>query len=104
MVVRLRNQTLSVVTENGAAVADAAPPTQTESISDRVKRLQAEARGLAREHIAALKTALGEVERLAAEVAQGGELYPAGVRELARRLTEECEAKARTIEMLSQRN
>ena len=102
MVVRVRNQTLSVVTENGAAVADAAP--QTESIADRVKRLQAEARGLAREHIAALKTALGEVERLAAEVAGGGELYPAGVRELARRLTEECEAKAQTIAMLSQRN
>ena len=104
MVVRVRNQTLSVVTENGAAVAEAAPSVLTESISERVKRLQAEARGLAREHIQALRTALQEVERLAAEVADGGELYPAGVRELARRLTEECEAKAQTIAMLSQRN
>ncbi len=107
MVVRVRNQTLSVVTENGASVAEppkAAPIPKPESISDRVKRLQAEARGLAREHIEALKAALEDVERLAAEVATGGEAYPAGVRELARRTAEECEAKAQTITMLSQRN
>ncbi len=103
MVVRVRNQTLSVVTENGAAVAEATPPARLESISDRVKRLQAEARSLAREHVLALQAALGEVERLAAEVASGGEAYPAGVRELARRTAEECEAKAQTITMLSQR-
>ena len=103
MVVRVRNQTLSVVTENGAAVAEAPPAVKPESISDRVKRLQAEARGLAREHILALKAALEEVERLAGEVASGGEAYPAGVRELARRTADECEAKAQTITMLSQR-
>lgn len=107
MVVRVRNQTLSVVTENGAAVADpreGLPAILPESISDRVKRLQAEARGLAREHILALKAALEEVERLAAEVAAGGEAYPAGVRDIARRLTEDCEAKGQTITMLTQRS
>jgi len=103
MVVRVRHQTLSVVTENGASVG-AAASAKPESISDRVKRLQAEARGLAREHILALKVALEEVERLAAEVAVGGEAYPAGVRDIARRLTEDCEAKIQTITMLSQRN
>ena len=103
MVVRVRNQTLSVVTENGATVAETPPLAKPESISDRVKRLQAEARSLAREHVLALQAALREVERLADEVASGGEAYPAGVRELARRTAEECEAKTQTITMLSQR-
>lgn len=107
MVVRVRNQTLSVVTENGASVAkprEAALPPKPESISDHVKRLQAEARGLAREHILALKAALEEVERLATEVAAGGESYPAGVRDIARRLSEECGTKGQTITMLTQRS
>ena len=39
----------------------------------------------------------------AAEVAGGGEAYPAGVRELARRLVEDCETKGQTMTMLIQR-
>ena len=56
-----------------------------ESLSARIRALQEEARGLAREHIVALEAALVEVERLAVEIAAGGDAYPAGVRDIARR-------------------
>lgn len=85
---------LSVVATN------AKPETAPESISERVRRLQEEARGLAREHIRALETALAEVTRLSAEVAGGGEAYHVGVRELAARMAEETEAQRQTIEAL----
>lgn len=74
-----------------------------ESLSARIRALQEEARGLAREHIVALEAALVEVERLAAEIAAGGDAYPAGVRDIARRLAEDCELKAQTIEAISGR-
>ena len=74
-----------------------------ESLSTRIRALQEEARGLAREHIVALEAALAEVERLAVEIAAGGDAYPAGVRDIARRLAEDCELKAQTIEAISGR-
>lgn len=76
---------------------------QEEPISDRIRRLQGEARAMAREHVEELEQALDSVHRLAEEVAEGGEAYPVGVRELARRLVEDSEAKAQTIEALLQR-
>lgn len=65
-------------------------PGEPESPADRIRRLQDEARGLAREHIELLAGALTEVSRLAGEIADGGDLYPVGARELSRRLTEEA--------------
>lgn len=89
---------LSVVSAN----IDTLP--RSEALSARVKRLQAEARGLAHEHIAALVTALHEAEALAAEIAQGGEAYPAGVRDIARRLADDVEMKVASIEAISSRH
>ncbi len=86
---------LSVVSDN---VVGALP--RSEALSMRVRRLQAEAKGLAREHVAALVAALHEAEALAAEIAEGGEAYPAGIRDIARRLTEDCESKIGTIEAI----
>ena len=84
-----------------AVVNDRSPnPT----LSARIRALQEEARGLAREHITALETALAEVERLAGEIAVGGDAYPAGVRDIARRLVEDCELKVATIEAISGRH
>ncbi|KQW68225.1 hypothetical protein ASC79_10430 [Phenylobacterium sp. Root1290] len=62
--------------------------------------MQAQAKNLAREHIIALETAIAEVERLSAEVADGGEAYPVGVREIARRMAADCEANGNTIRAL----
>jgi hypothetical protein len=74
-------------------------PSQGEpdSPADRIRRLQLEAKGLAREHIEMLATALAEVARLAGEIAEGGDLYPVGARELSRRLTEEAGNSALTL-------
>ena len=51
----------------------------------------------------ALQTALVTVERLAGEIAEGGEAYPPGVRDIARRLIEDCEARVQTLEAITKR-
>jgi hypothetical protein len=71
-----------------------------EPISARVKRLQAEARAMAYEHIDELGRALDNVNRLCAEIAIGGDAYPVGIREMARRLAEETEGRGQAIEAI----
>jgi len=75
-----------------------------ERLSERIRRLQAEAKGLAREQVAALENALLQVHRLAAEISEGGDVYPPGVRDIARRLAEESELKAQTLEAITSRS
>lgn len=81
-----------------------APPAPPERISDQVKRLQAEARGLAHKHVMSLKTALEELRVLAEDISSGGDVYPAGVREIARRLVDDCDARAQAVASLATRN
>ena len=90
---------LSVVADNGAALVKGET-----NLSDRIRRLQSEVKNLAREHILALETALVEVERLAGEIADGGEAYPVGIREIARRLSEESETRVQTMEAILHRS
>ena len=90
---------LSVVADNDMkATAIAAPKSET--VAQRVRRLQLEAKSLAQEHIRALSTAMVAVETLAAEIAEGGDAYPPGVRDLARRLVEDCETRVQTLEAI----
>ena len=89
---------LSVVADNSAAKSK-----PSNELSERIRRLQAEAKALAREHIHALELALIEVERLSAEISDGGDAYPAGVRDLARRMAEDCEMKVQTLEAIASR-
>ncbi|SFJ06251.1 hypothetical protein [Caulobacter sp. UNC279MFTsu5.1] len=70
----------------------------TASLSERVQDLQAEARRLARAHIDALRASLLQTQRIAEEIAGGGEAYPPGVRDIARRLGEDSAARAMTID------
>lgn len=97
MVATVRTQTALAV------VSDIARPARAEQISARVKRLQEEARGLAREHVNALTAALLQVEQLSVEIASGGEAYPAGVRDLARRLAEDSAVRSQTIAAINAR-
>ena len=90
---------LSVVADNDVKTAAAAAP-KSETVAQRVRRLQQEARQLAKDHIKALGSAIVEVETLAAEIAEGGDAYPPGVRDLARRLVEDCEARVQTLEAI----
>ena len=74
-----------------------------ESPGDRIRRLQAEARSLAREQVEGLAAALHEVARMAGEIAEGGELYPVGVRELSRRLVDEASKHAMSLAAIAER-
>lgn len=72
-------------------------PSNPETVADRVRRLQSEARDLAAQHIGELQRLLESASDLAAEIAEGGEAYPPGVRDLARRFSEELPIRRATI-------
>lgn len=87
---------LSVVADNS--------PAAGESVAERVRRLQAEARNLARDHIRAFEAQIEAVEQMAAEIAAGGEAYPPGVRDIARRLADDLDTRVQTLEALVARS
>jgi len=66
----------------------------------RAQELLDEAKAAAAEHIAALDAALATVGTIASEIAVGGEIYPAGVRDLCRRLNEEVSLKSKTMAVI----
>jgi len=91
-------QHLSVV-RAGQTAAD--PDFETPAA--RAARLYAEAQGAALEQVRALEANLSTVVALAQEIADGGDIYPVGVRELCRRLGEDIATRNQTIEALAQR-
>lgn len=86
-----------------SVVADRDAPAKPETMAERVRSLQAEAKQLARDHIHVFTAAMTEVERMAAEIAEGGDAYPAGVRDLCRRFVDDCEARVQTLEAITAR-
>ena len=74
-----------------------------ETTAERVRRLQHEAHMLAREEVEALEAQLRACVQKAIEVANGGEAYPAGVRELAERIGADLEARTQTLAALVER-
>jgi len=80
------------------------PSSDEKSAAEKIKRLQAEARGLAHEHLEALNAALGHVAQLAGEICEGGDIYPVGAQELARRLVEVASKQAFALTAIIERN
>ena len=76
---------------------------EPETTHDRVKRLQHEARLLAREEGEALERKLNECVAQARGVAEGGDAYPAGVRELCERMVSELDGRAQTLNAIAGR-
>lgn len=74
-----------------------------ETTAERVRRLQAEARIMAREHVELLEQCLLKASEVAREIAEGGEAYPVGVRELASRMSDELPEKLLTLRALHER-
>jgi hypothetical protein len=89
---------LSVVADNDLKTVTPAP--KSESVAERVRRLQAEAKQLAKDHIKSLVQQIADLEVMAAEIADGGESYPPGVRDIARRLVEDCDSRIQTLEAI----
>ena len=75
-----------------------------ETTSERVRRLQLEARALAVEQVEALERVLMEASRMAREIADGGDAYPVGARELAGRLSADLPGKAETLKAIVSRS
>lgn len=71
-----------------------------ETTADRVKRLQLEARALAVEQVEALEKLLLEASGMAREIAEGGDAYPVGARELAGRLAQDLPSKVETLKAI----
>lgn len=59
-----------------------------ETTAGRVRRLQMEARALAVEQVEALEKVLKQAAEMAREIAEGGDAYPVGAREIASRLVD----------------
>ena len=77
--------------------------TNMDAPSVRANRLFAEAREAALEQVHMVENGLSQVINLASEIADGGEIYPAGVRDLCRRLSEDLATRSQTLETLAQR-
>jgi len=74
-----------------------------ETTADRVKRLQLEAHSLALEEIEALEKLLLEAAAKAKAIADGGDAYPVGAREIASRLAADLPTRAETIKTIINR-
>ena len=81
---------LAVVANNAAPEPEA---LANEPLTARIRRLQAEARAMAGEHVKLLEASIIETAKLAEEIAEGGDAYPVGVREMARQMVADCESR-----------
>jgi len=74
-----------------------------ETTAQRVRRLQSEARLLAREQIEQLVHDLEALSAHARDIAEGGDAYPVGAREMASRMAEDLPYRALSLTALLER-
>ena len=74
-----------------------------ESPTERIRRLQWEASVLAAEQAEQFGADLVTMAKRALEIAEGGDAYPAGVRELASRIASDLQVKAKALLTIQQR-
>ncbi|HLK24849.1 MAG TPA: hypothetical protein VKT30_09335 [Caulobacteraceae bacterium] len=70
---------------------------------ERIRRLQWEASVLAAEQTEQFGADLAAMAQRAREIAEGGEVYPVGVREIAGRIAEDLQIKAKAVLTIQQR-
>ena len=75
-----------------------------ETTTPRVRRLQREARLLAREQIEAMGRDLDALAARAREIADGGDAYAVGVREMASRMASDLPQKAQSLRAILERS
>ena len=91
---------LAVVANNAAPQPEA---PADEPLTARIRRLQAEARAMAGEHVKMLEASIVETARLAEEIAEGGDAYPVGIREMARQMVAETESRLLGLQAIMHR-
>ena len=91
---------LTLVPPEAEKAPEPAAKSSPETAADRIRKLQAEAQSLARGQIEELHVAMTGLARKAEEIAEGGDAYPVGARELARRLVEEVGQRAGTLQAI----
>ena len=84
-------------------LSDVRTDESAESPAARAQRLYEEAQNAAFDQVRALEDELARVIALANEVAAGGDVYPAGVRDLCRRLGEDLASRAQSLDALAVR-
>lgn len=78
----------------------AAGEPMPERVAERVRRLQAEARQLGRDHMRDFMAQHAHVLAMAREIAEGGDAYSAGFRDLCGRMADKGEADLQTLEAI----
>ena len=73
------------------------------TIAEQIRDLQNRQRGLAKQSINELLTMMEAAAKLAAEIADSGDAYPAGIRDLAERYAERSRADALNVTALAAR-
>ncbi len=91
------------VAHKASFTEDGASPVR-ESRTQRVRRLQDEARALAREQISEFEVLLDATAKMALEIADGGEVYSIGAREICRRLADDLPRTLQTLQVISKKN
>lgn len=72
---------------------------QPKCLADKLAGLQAEIASLSREQVSDLIASLATTSQVASNVAANG-AQPPGIRDLARRIAEDCEARGQTLEAI----
>ena len=87
----------------GEEIVTSVATAPRETRTQRVKRLQEEARALAREQIGEFELLLDATTKMATEIADGGEVYSIGAREICRRLADELPRTLQTLQVISKK-
>ncbi len=93
------NRSLTLVDEAGVYHLNRKP----ETVAERVRRLQLEARVLACEEIEILRRTLLQAVEQAEALRDGGDAFPVGAREQARRLADDLPLVIQTLQAISER-
>ncbi len=75
-----------------------------ESRAERIRRMQNNAKALAREHVQSLIEHMADLGQTAEEIATGGDAYHVGIREMCSRLRSDLDVQVKAIEALLQRS
>ena len=74
-----------------------------DTVADRVKRLQEEAKLLAREEIESFENQIAATAAMAETIAKGGDAYPVGVRAMAEQMSEELPMRVQSLKAIMER-